>query len=223
MLRHLIHHPMQIAIILGIIIGLVTGAAPLGWVYQKRKSRMSKFEEGIPEALELIVSALRVGHSLNAAMGLVSRECPDPVGGEFRVTFDEMNYGLELKSALDNLVTRVPIQDVKIVCTAILIQRESGGNLDEDLIGRGGQICHCLILKNNRRAQKQQTRIAARPPTASLRSGPFPAIQQQGDQARKSLMGEGSTAVRQVRIRSPEIVASQADGNYRDRTPARWR
>jgi tight adherence protein B len=94
---------------------------------------MNKFEEGIPEALELIVSALRVGHSLNAAMGLVSRECADPVGGEFRVTFDEMNYGLELKSALDNLVTRVPIQDVKIVCTAILIQRESGGNLAEVL------------------------------------------------------------------------------------------
>ncbi len=87
----------------------------------------------MPEALELIVSALRVGHSLNAAMGLVSRECPDPVGGEFRVTFDEMNYGLELKSALDNLVTRVPLQDVKIVCTAILIQRESGGNLAEVL------------------------------------------------------------------------------------------
>jgi tight adherence protein B len=94
---------------------------------------MNKFEEGIPEALELIVSALRVGHSLNAAMGLVSRECPDPVGGEFRATFDEMNYGLELKSALDNLVTRVPLQDVKIVCTAILIQRESGGNLAEVL------------------------------------------------------------------------------------------
>ena len=71
-------------VVLGMIIGLVTGAGPLGWVYQKRKMRMNKFEEGIPEALELIVSALRVGHSLNAAMGLVSRECPDPVGGEFR-------------------------------------------------------------------------------------------------------------------------------------------
>ncbi len=99
----------------------------------KRKKRLGKFEAGIPEALELIVSALRVGHSLNAAMGLVSRECPDPVGTEFRVTFDEMNYGLELKSALDNLVTRVPLQDIKIVCTAILIQRESGGNLAEVL------------------------------------------------------------------------------------------
>lgn len=121
------------AILFGFMIGLVGGAGPIMFVYQKRKRRLGKFEQGIPEALELIVSALRVGHSLNAAMGLVSRECADPVGGEFRLTFDEMNYGLELKSALDNMVTRVPIQDVKIVATAILIQRESGGNLAEVL------------------------------------------------------------------------------------------
>jgi len=121
------------AILAAVLVGLVTGSAPFGYVWQMRKKRMNKFEQGLPEALELIVSALRVGHSLNAAMGLVSRECQDPVGGEFRLTFDEMNYGLELKSALDNLATRVPIQDVKIVCTAILIQRESGGNLAEVL------------------------------------------------------------------------------------------
>ena len=121
------------AVLFGVLIGLVAGSGPIIFVFQKRKRRLGKFEQGIPEALELIVSALRVGHSLNAAMGLVSRECADPVGGEFRLTFDEMNYGLELKSALDNLVTRVPIQDVKILATAILIQRESGGNLAEVL------------------------------------------------------------------------------------------
>jgi tight adherence protein B len=121
------------AILFGLLVGLITGAGPIFWVYQKRKSRLGKFEQGLPEAIDLIVSALRVGHSLNAAMGLVSRECPDPVSGEFRLTFDEMNYGLELKSALDNFVTRVPLQDVKIVATAVLIQRESGGNLAEVL------------------------------------------------------------------------------------------
>jgi len=121
------------SIVFGLLIGLVGGAAPPFWIYQKRNKRLGKFEQGLPEAIDLIVSALRVGHSLNAAMGLVSRECPDPVGGEFRLAFDEMNYGLELKSALDNLVTRVPLQDIKIVSTAILIQRESGGNLAEVL------------------------------------------------------------------------------------------
>lgn len=120
-------------VLISLLIGLVTGSGPVFWVYQKRKMRLGKFEQGLPEAIDLIVSALRVGHSLNAAMGLVSRECAEPVAGEFRLTFDEMNYGLELKSALDNLVTRVPLQDVKIVTTAVLIQRESGGNLAEVL------------------------------------------------------------------------------------------
>ena len=121
------------AILFGILIGLLTGSGPILYIVYMKNKRMGKFEQGLPEALELIVSALRVGHSLNAAMGLVSRECADPIGGEFRLTFDEMNYGLELKAALDNLVTRIPLQDVKIVCTAILIQRESGGNLAEVL------------------------------------------------------------------------------------------
>jgi len=121
------------AIGISLIIGCVSGSGPFMYVYQMRKRRLGKFEQGLPEAIDLIVSALRVGHSLNAAMGLVSRECGEPVGGEFRLAFDEMNYGLELKSALDNLVARVPLQDVKIMCTAILIQRESGGNLAEVL------------------------------------------------------------------------------------------
>ena len=121
------------AILFGILIGLLTGSGPILYIVYMKNKRMGRFEQGLPEALELIVSALRVGHSLNAAMGLVSRECADPIGGEFRLTFDEMNYGLELKAALDNLVTRIPLQDVKIVCTAILIQRESGGNLAEVL------------------------------------------------------------------------------------------
>jgi tight adherence protein B len=114
-------------------IGLALGFLPIGYVMHKRAARLNKFEQGLPEALDLMVSALRVGHSLSSALGLVTRECPDPVGTEFRVCFDEQNYGLELKAALDNLVTRVPLQDLRIVSTAILIQKESGGNLAEVL------------------------------------------------------------------------------------------
>lgn len=113
--------------------GLAAGFAPLGFVLFKRKQRLAKFEEGLPEALDLICSALRVGHSLNSALGLVTRECPAPVGPEFKVTFDEQNYGLELKTALENMGNRVPVQDLRIVITGILIQKESGGNLAEVL------------------------------------------------------------------------------------------
>lgn len=113
--------------------GAAFGFAPTGFVMFKRRKRLEKFEEGLPEALDLICSALRVGHSLNSALGLVTRECPDPVGPEFRVCFDEQNYGLELKTAMENMVTRMPVQDLRIVVTGILIQKESGGNLAEVL------------------------------------------------------------------------------------------
>jgi tight adherence protein B len=116
-----------------LLVGLAAGMAPFGWVMYLRSRRFLKFQEGLPESLDLMVSALRAGHSLIAAMGLVSRECPDPVGMEFRGCFEEQNYGLELKVALDNMMERMPIQDLAIVATAIMIQKESGGNLAEVL------------------------------------------------------------------------------------------
>jgi len=121
------------SVIFGLLIGAALGFAPLGWVLIKRGRRFKSFQEELPEALDLMVSALRAGHSLIAAMGLVARECPDPVGGEVRICFDEQNYGLELKTALDNMIQRVPLQDLRIVATAIMIQKESGGNLAEVL------------------------------------------------------------------------------------------
>jgi len=113
--------------------GLILGLMPLGFVMLKRRKRFFQFEKILPEALDLMVSGLRAGHSLVAAMALVARECPDPVGGEFKICFEEQNYGLEMNAALDNLTNRVPLQDVKITCTAIIIQKESGGNLAEVL------------------------------------------------------------------------------------------
>jgi tight adherence protein B len=113
--------------------GVAVGLAPYGLVLFKRSKRFGQFEQGLPEALDLMVSGLRAGHSLIAAMGLVGRECPDPVGGEFKTCFEEQNYGLELKGALDNMLERVPLQDLRIVATAIMIQKESGGNLAEVL------------------------------------------------------------------------------------------
>jgi tight adherence protein B len=121
------------SLLVGMLIGLVLGLAPFGWVLFKRSKRFGKFEAGLPEALDLMVSGLRAGHSLIAAMGLVSRECPAPVGSEFKTCFEEQNYGLELKIAMDNMINRVPLQDLRIVATAVMIQKESGGNLAEVL------------------------------------------------------------------------------------------
>ena len=120
-------------VLLSMGIGIAFSLTPLFYVLRKRSKRFIRFEQELPDALELMVSALRVGHSLNAAMGLVTREAPEPIRGEFRIAYDEQNYGLELRVAMDHLTARIPLQDLKIVATAILIQKESGGNLAEVL------------------------------------------------------------------------------------------
>jgi tight adherence protein B len=116
-----------------LLAGTLLAAAPFGWALFKRSKRLDKFQEGLPEALDLMVGALQAGHSLIAAMGSVARECADPIGCEFKTCFEEQNYGLEMKAALDNMINRVPLQDLRIVATAIMIQKESGGNLAEVL------------------------------------------------------------------------------------------
>lgn len=143
----------------GLAIGILFGSLPMVFVIGKRNKRMQRFEEGLPEALDLIVSALRVGHSLNSALGLVTRECPDPIGPEFKVTFDEQNYGLELKTALDNMTSRVASQDLKIVVTAILIQKESGGNLAEVLENTSSVIRERFRLKRQVLTHTAQGRL----------------------------------------------------------------
>ena len=120
-------------ILVSLGLGAAIGCAPFGWVLFKRSRRFNAFVKGLPEALDLMVSGLRAGHSLVAAMALVARECGEPIGTEFKICFEEQNYGLEMKTALENLMQRVPVQDMKIVSTAIMIQKESGGNLAEVL------------------------------------------------------------------------------------------
>jgi tight adherence protein B len=121
------------SVLMALPVGLLMGSAPFLFVLYKRNKRLNLFQKGLPEALDLMVSALRAGHSLVAAIGSVARECADPIGCEFRACFEEQNYGLELKTALDNLINRVPLQDLRIFATAIMIQKESGGNLAEVL------------------------------------------------------------------------------------------
>ena len=119
--------------ILSMLIGLLVGATPFMFVLHKRKARFKKFEAELPEALDLMVSALRVGQSLISALDLVAKESQDPLSSEFRICCEEQNYGLELRTALMNLQSRVPLQDLNMVATAILIQKETGGNLAEVL------------------------------------------------------------------------------------------
>jgi tight adherence protein B len=122
----------------GMPIGAALGfALPFVVLNVKRGRRLRAFEEQFPEGLDLIARALKAGHAFATGLKMVADEMPDPVGPEFRKTFDEQNFGLPLKDALDNLTHRMPLLDVRFFATAVLIQRETGGNLSEILENLG--------------------------------------------------------------------------------------
>jgi tight adherence protein B len=121
------------ALFLAMMIGALAGLTPFLYVLRKRSSRFDRMRQYLPEALDLMNSAIRAGHSLSSAMGMVSKESPEPIRREFRQCYEEQNFGLELRVALNNLAYRVPIHDIRIVVSAVLIQNDSGGNLTEIL------------------------------------------------------------------------------------------
>ncbi|MFN8008934.1 MAG: type II secretion system F family protein [Terriglobia bacterium] len=119
--------------VVNVVIGLFLAFIPLLIVLYKRKKRFRRFEELFPEALELLTRAVKAGHSFNTGMEMITEEMIEPIRGEFRITFDEQNFGLPLKQALFNMVERMPLLDLKFFVTAILMQKETGGNLAEIL------------------------------------------------------------------------------------------
>jgi tight adherence protein B len=112
---------------------LAGGFAPYGWLLHRRSKRLKRFEEQFPEALDLLSRAIRAGHALQTALGMVADELKEPVGPEFKKTFDQQNFGLPLRDALNELAGRIALLDVRFFVTAVLIQRDTGGNLAEIL------------------------------------------------------------------------------------------
>ena len=117
----------------GLIVGIAGLFLPMFFLVRRRRVRLYKFEEQFPEALDLLSRAIRAGHGLITALSMVADEAGDPLGPEFKKTYDEQNFGLPLRDALVNLTLRVPLLDVRFFVTAVLIQRETGGNLSEIL------------------------------------------------------------------------------------------
>jgi len=113
--------------------GLAAATLPFAHVWWKRKQRFDAFLENLPDALDLMSRALSAGHAFSEALHMVSTEMPDPIAGEFRKAYEEQNLGLSLKLAMENLTARMPLLDLRMCVTAIMIQRETGGNLAEIL------------------------------------------------------------------------------------------
>jgi tight adherence protein B len=124
---------VTISLLIIVLAGVSAAAVPFMHVAYRRRKRLHAFLEQLPDALELMSRALQAGHAFAESLHMISTEMPEPVATEFAKTYEEQNLGLSLKLALDNLTERVPLLDLRLCVTAILIQRETGGNLAEIL------------------------------------------------------------------------------------------
>jgi tight adherence protein B len=144
-----------------VVIGIAVGLIPIGIVAWMRKRRLRRFEERFPEALDLLGRAVRAGHAFTTGLEMIGKESPEPIAGEFRATFDEQNFGLPLRDALLNLADRVPLIDVRFFVTALLIQKETGGNLAEILDGLAHVIRDRFRIYREVQVKTAQGRLTA--------------------------------------------------------------
>jgi len=119
--------PLFFALIVAVLMLFV----PLLFILRMRGKRLNRFDEQLPEALDLLSRALRAGHAFPSAMQMVAAEATDPIATEFQITFEEINYGVSVSDAMLNLATRVPSIDLRYFVISVMLQRETGGNLSE--------------------------------------------------------------------------------------------
>lgn len=118
---------------LGLALGALLSYLPLFLVRHKATKRLRTFEEQFPEAIDLIARALRAGHGFTSGLAIVAEEAPQPVAGEFRLLYDQQNFGMPIGDAMKAFASRIPLLDARFFVTAVMTQRESGGNLAEIL------------------------------------------------------------------------------------------
>lgn len=146
---------------------VVLGGAAFAWilpflhVMRQRAKRLKHMELQLPDAVDMISRALRAGHSFSGALGMVGQEIKAPLGPEFRITFEEINYGVALDEAMTNLAIRVPVADLRYFVIAVLIQRESGGNLAEILDTIATMVRERLKLFDKIRVLSAEGRLSA--------------------------------------------------------------
>jgi tight adherence protein B len=146
---------------LSIIAGGVTGILPFAIVKQMRAFRIQKFEEQFPEAIQLIARAMRAGHAFSTGLKMVADELPAPCGLEFKALYEQQNYGAPLPDALKAFAGRIPSLDARFFVTAVLTQREAGGNLAEVLDRLAGVMRERFRIKREVRVKSAHGRITA--------------------------------------------------------------
>jgi tight adherence protein B len=142
-------------------VAAVSACLPLAYVNRRRARRLVKLQNQLPDALDLLGRALRAGHAFGAGLQMIGEEMADPIANEFRLVHDEVNFGVSLEQALTNLSTRVPITDLRYFVVAVLIQRDTGGNLTEVLTNLSRLIRQRLKLSAHVRVLSAEGRLSA--------------------------------------------------------------
>ncbi|MDR6857406.1 type II secretion system F family protein [Variovorax guangxiensis] len=145
----------------GLACGAVLAMLPLMVVQHLRARRLGRLERQLPEALDLVVRALRSGHSFASGLQMIGEEMAEPIANEFRIVSDEVNFGVSLQQALTNLSERVPLTDLRYFVVAVMIQRESGGNLTEVLANLSRLIRERLKLFARIKVLSSEGRLSA--------------------------------------------------------------
>ncbi|EKO41146.1 MAG: Flp pilus assembly protein TadB [Solidesulfovibrio magneticus str. Maddingley MBC34] len=147
--------------LMSLALGGVLGCLPFKWVVMRKNKRMADFERQLPEALELVGRALRAGHTFTSGMGMVVSEFADPIRVEFQTTLEEINFGIGVTTALDNLMERVDCPDLNFFVVSVKIQNESGGNLAEIIGNISALVRERFKLKGRIQVLSAEGRMAA--------------------------------------------------------------
>jgi tight adherence protein B len=142
-----------------ILTACALGYIPFGLISIKRGRRIAAFNAALPDAIDMMGRAMRAGHSMVASINTVSEQSAEPVKSEFREAFKQQNFGLPLRDALNQMLDRVPSQDLKVLVTGILVQKETGGNLAEILDRTAGVIRERLRIQGEIRTHTAQGRM----------------------------------------------------------------
>lgn len=151
----ILHQPLA-----AVPVGVIAAMGPIMWARRKKQQRVRKFEEQFPDALDMLTSALRSGLAWTGAIQVVADECPDPVAKEFRVLFEENRLGLDMREVMKRLAERVDSNELRLFVTAVVLQRETGGNLAEILEGTAAVIRERFRILGDVRSMTAQARLS---------------------------------------------------------------
>jgi tight adherence protein B len=146
-------------VVLQLAVGALLGYVPFGLLSFKRARRMKQFTQGLPEAIDTMARALRAGHSTTAAINIIAEQSVEPIRSEFNEVFKQQNFGLPLRDAMGQMLDRVPSQDLRVLVTAMLVQKETGGNLVEILERTATTIRERLKLHGEIKTHTAQGRM----------------------------------------------------------------